>query len=92
MGQIPDHPRNLASYVHHDKGLEVRCGQNQESQRTAAPYAHSEVGSKHLIKLRSVLGLISALIVLWIQQSCTRPGNVTIQNCYRCTVGEVLNK
>jgi hypothetical protein len=94
MGQISDHPRNLASYVYYDKGQELRCGQDQESRQAATPYANTELGAKKLQNRSAIFGLIIALIVLWFQ-SCAvpkKPGNVTIHNCVRCTISEVLNK
>jgi hypothetical protein len=95
MDQISLHNRYLGGYVYHDKGQELRCGQDQESRQTVGPYAHTEFGAKKLQNRSAIFYLFSALIVLWFQQSCAipkKPGNVTIQNCYQCPVSEVSNK
>jgi Fic family protein len=40
------------------------------------------------------VGFLSAMILFWIQQSCAIPKrpDITINNCYGCTVNEVIKK
>ena len=94
MGQVSGHPRNLASYVYYDRGQELRCSEDPEV-RPAAPYSHSESGSKLLQVRYAILAILSALIIMCVQQSCAspkKPENVIIHNYYGCSASEVIRK
>ncbi len=91
MGRQMDHSRNLGtSYIFYDRGQELRCGKDQESREATAPYAHSEIGCKHLETRRFVFGLLAALILFGVQQSCKKPETIT-HNYYGCTVNSTVS-
>ena len=82
MGQILDHPRNLASYVYYDKGQELRCGQNREPERAKTAWAHSPFGSVILV----ILTALFSLMVWQIQHRNAIEAKSVTNNCYHCTI------